>query len=157
MGERFFFLGSPREQLIEELESALKMAKNLDKKKVTFSILDHDISYYFNDKGDDVIEPKLQRYKRHFLVNINGVNYHLEPKNNGFTLARYNESEYRLERLCDSLNWYYGACDGKKFFSTKEIVYFFIENISEKTSKLLIAHQVCIILSYYPGRFPWFT
>ncbi|SQH74593.1 protein of unknown function [Shewanella benthica] len=78
MGERCLFFGSPREQIIEELESALKKAKNLDEKRVDFSILDHDISYFFNDKGDDIAEPPIKYFKRHFLCVIEGARYYLE-------------------------------------------------------------------------------
>lgn len=156
MTGRDFFLGSARDQLIEELEDALRKARNLDEQKVEFCVLDHDISYFFNYDGEDIVEPRVKTYKRHLLSDIDGVKYYLEPKNNGFTIARYNNSEQQLERLCGSLNWYYGARDGKKFFSTNEIIKFLRENISEHINEDLITSQTRKVLNIYPRSFPWF-
>lgn len=156
MTGRDFYCGTAREQLIEELEIALKKAKDLNNNKVDFCILDHDISYFFNGMGEDIIEPKVCVYERHLLCVIDSIHYYLEPKNNGFTMARYNNAEQQLERLCDSLTWYYGARDGKKFFSIQEIIEFLTDYITTQVDKDLIINQCHKILAKYPKCFPWF-
>ncbi|SQH74594.1 protein of unknown function [Shewanella benthica] len=68
-------------------------------------------------------------------------------------MARYNNSEEQLERLCGSLNWFYGATCGREFCSIQSIVDFFVENISVQADKTQIANRSRTIISEYPGLF----
>ena len=155
LGFRDLYFGSARQQLIEELQEALKQAQDQSRNDVDFKILDHEINYHFDTEAEDIEPPAIVTMKRQLLCEANEQRYFLEPNNNGMQLSRYNEGESRLERLVGRNDWVPGAYQGKVFLSIGALSEYFIKQVDSKMDCRPMARKARSILGQYASCRGW--
>ncbi|MGD8174200.1 hypothetical protein ACQEXU_21365 [Vibrio sp. TRT 21S02] len=146
---RDLFIGSAREQLISELELALKKAKDPESSLVKFNVLDYEVEYYFDEMGSDVEKVYKKDFnQRHILQTIGDQRYFIEPKGTHFFISRYNNSEERLERLNRHDDWEFASWYGKKFRSATELVEYFLIHIDPSANRSALKKRVYETFGY---------